>query len=774
MASRIKGITVEIGGDTTGLDKALSGVDKEIKSTSSNLRDVNKLLRFDPKNTALLKQKQELLGKQIDSTKDRLKTLKEADKEAKRQLDNGDIGKDKYDALQREIADTENSLKGLKSQKMKLDTQGVQNFATGLKNVGGQLSKVSAGIVAVGAAAIKSAKDLDDGYDTIVTATGASGEKLEGLREVANNVFTTMATDMDTVGAAVGEINTKFGVTGSKAQSMTEKFIKFSEITGTDVTSSVDNAYNVMQKWNLSQDDTIALLDQIAGVAQDTGIGVESLFSAITENADTLSELGIGAEQAVGFMAQLEKAGIDSSTGVKALKFALKSATAEGKSMEEFLKENVNAMLNAKTHTEAMGIATETFGNKNAATMLAALQDGRLSLQDLTGSMSDYEGRVNETYQNTQDPWDKMDIAINNVKLAGAQLGADIAERLVPVIEKLISVVQSIVNWWDSLSSGQKEVIETIALVIAIVGPLLLLIGHIITGVLSLTAATTALNISLGPILLIIAAIIAIIVIIIVVVKNWGKISDWIKKKFELLKAGMAKIWNAIKSVFTTVINAIKAVVTRIFTAIVNAIKFRIMLVKTVVTTIWNAIKTVFTTVVNFIKTYVIGTFTKIVGGIKSVLSKVTSTVSGAFKGAISFITGLPKKAIEWGKDFIQGLINGIKKMIGKITGAVKGIAKKIKNFFHFSRPDTGPLRDYEKWMPDFMKGLAKGINDNKFRIEDAIKDVSSMMSIDATVSGNNATSLSDVSMKLSALIHLVQEGKVIKLDRREIGRIRT
>lgn len=773
MASRIKGITVEIGGDTTGLDKALSGVDKEIKNTASNLKDVNKLLKFDPNNTVLLKQKHELLGKQIDSTKDRLKTLKQADKEAKKQLATGELGKEKYDALQREIEETKGKLGSLKKEKITLDTSGVSSFASGLTNVGKKLTAVSAGIAGLGTASISVAKELDSGYDTIVIATGATGKKLEGLKEVADNVYTSMATDMDTVGGALGEINTKFGSTGKEAQSLTEKFIKFSEITGTDVVSSVDNAYNTMQKWNLTQDQTVGLLDQIAGVSQDTGISVDTLFSAINDNADTLSQLGIGAEQAVGFMAQLEKAGINSSAAIKAIRTASKEATDAGKGLDEYLKEQVKSMLNAKNQTEALEIATETFGSKNAATMLAALQDGRLSLQDITGSMADYAGKVNETYETTQDPWDKMDIAINNVKLAGANLGAELAEKLVPIIENLITVIQNIVAWWDSLSAGQKNMIETIALVIAICGPLLALIGSIISGVLSLAAATAALNISLGPILLIIAAVIAIIALVVVAIKNWGVISDWIKKKFEQLKTAMSKIWNGIKTTISTVVNAIKTTAINIFNAIVNGIKAKVLALKNAIATIWNGIKSVITSIVTGIKNTVVTIFTNIVRGIKSILSKITGTVTGAFQGAISFITGLPGKAIEWGKDFIKGLIDGIKKMAGKVKDAVGNIVDGIANFLHFSRPDKGPLHYYEKWMPDFIDGLVKGINDNKYKIEDAVKDVSGMMSLDATVTGNNTTSLSDVSLKLSAILKSVEEGKVIKLDRREIGRIR-
>ena len=103
MASRIKGITVEIGGDTTGLDKALKSVNSSIRTTQSSLKDVSKLLKLDPTNTELLTQKQKLLKDAIGSTKEKLDALKLAQEQAKAQLESGDLGQDKYDALQREM-----------------------------------------------------------------------------------------------------------------------------------------------------------------------------------------------------------------------------------------------------------------------------------------------------------------------------------------------------------------------------------------------------------------------------------------------------------------------------------------------------------------------------------------------------------------------------------------------------------------------------------------------------------------------------------------------
>ncbi len=119
MADRIKGITVEIGGDTTGLSKALSGVNKNIGDTQKQLKDVERLLKLDPGNTELLRQKYELLNQEVEQTDVKLKALKDAEKQVQAQFQRGDIGKDKYDALKREVIETEAKLGNLRSEAAK-------------------------------------------------------------------------------------------------------------------------------------------------------------------------------------------------------------------------------------------------------------------------------------------------------------------------------------------------------------------------------------------------------------------------------------------------------------------------------------------------------------------------------------------------------------------------------------------------------------------------------------------------------------------------------
>lgn len=136
-ANRIKGITVEIGGDTTKLQTALQGVNKEIKSTQSQLKDVEKLLKLDPGNTELLAQKEKLLSDAVKETKEKLEALKTAAEQANTALANGDITKEQYDALQREIIETEAELKKLETQAVGQRIEGDANdklFFRPLKN----------------------------------------------------------------------------------------------------------------------------------------------------------------------------------------------------------------------------------------------------------------------------------------------------------------------------------------------------------------------------------------------------------------------------------------------------------------------------------------------------------------------------------------------------------------------------------------------------------------------------------------------------------------
>ena len=197
MASRIQGITVEIGGDTTKLSTALSKVNKEIRDTQSHLKDVNKLLKLDPGNTDLMAQKQKLLTQAISETKEKLDSLKLASQQANEALAKGEISQSQYDALQREIVETEKALEELEKQadksavalqKIGATGEKLKSVGSSIEGVGQKLMPVTAAVGGLGAAAVKVAADFDSGMSQVAAVSGATGKELDALREKAREM----------------------------------------------------------------------------------------------------------------------------------------------------------------------------------------------------------------------------------------------------------------------------------------------------------------------------------------------------------------------------------------------------------------------------------------------------------------------------------------------------------------------------------------------------------------------------------------------------------
>ena len=562
MANNIKGITIEIGGDTTKLDKALQGTNKEIKSTQSELREVERLLKMDPGNTEAMKQKQELLTKAVGETKDKLDLLKDAEKQVEEQFKNGEASEEQYRAIKREVEATEAQLKNL--EKAAADSnvtltnigEAFGNVGDKLTTVGTKLTTVSAGIVGVGTASVAAAKDLDSGYDTIITKTGASGEALEGLQETANNVYGSMAVDMDDVGIAIGEVNTRFGATGTELETLSTQFLQFAQINDTDLNTAIDSVDSIMLKFGVDSSQTANVLGLLTKAGQDSGISMETLESSLQTNGAALQELGFDLTESVNLLAQMEASGVDTSTAMAGLKKAVANATKEGLSADEALTQTIDSIKNASSETEALQIATELFGNKGAAEMASAIRDGRLSVDDLSASLSDYGDVVETTFNETKDPWDDATVAANNLKLAAADLGTSLLTTLQPMITSVVQKVKEFTEWFKNLNESQKQTIIKVAAVVAAIGPMLVIIGKICTGISSIINVVkmaqpvmAALNavLAANPIILIVAAIAALIAAFVL-----------LYNKCEWFRNGVNAIWEAIKTAFLTAFNAIK------------------------------------------------------------------------------------------------------------------------------------------------------------------------------------------------------------------------
>ncbi len=501
MADRIKGITIEIDGDSKGLSQALKGVNKDIKSTQTQLKDVEKLLKLDPHNVTLLGQKMKMLQTEIGQTKDKLSQLKSVSEEMEKGLKNGTVTAEQYDAWQREIIETENNLKDLEEQLKKVPTaseamiakvsddmdalgQKVSSVGDKIAGMGDALMPVSATITAIGGASIKAWTELDDAMDNVIKKTGASGESLEELEDIVNSIATTIPTDFMTVSNAVAETNTRFGVTGEELEKLSSSFIKFAELNDTDVTASIDQVSAMMKAWGLETSDAVQVLNLLNGVGQNTGVSVDNLANLMQDNALFFKEFNLSCAQSATLLGDMEKNGIDASAGVTALKTAMAKATADGKTLSETLRDFEWAIETAGiSDIEKLEMAKELFGGKAYAQILNAMQEGNLSFMNITGSMSDYSYSVENTFREIQDPIDEFTTAMNELKILGAEIGEQVIPVLVDVLHDLEPILRDLKDAWEAMSEDeQKELIENLGK-IALLAPALSTAGRVIGGV---------------------------------------------------------------------------------------------------------------------------------------------------------------------------------------------------------------------------------------------------------------------------------------------------
>lgn len=644
MAAKIKGITIELGGDTSKFQKAIKEADKAIRDTQKELKTLEKALKIDPGNTELLARKQELLAKAVDGTSDKLKTLKDAyDKAmdpteraaaidkvnqkieeqqkrieaAKQAMEGMEKGSDAYkqqeteiakanraleaynaelddlnsnhaaEALKTEIAETEAALKAAKkeasdfgsvlAQQVKAAGTQLQETGEKIKGVGTGLTKgVTAPIVAAGGASVAAWKEVDAAYDTIIKKTGATGDALEGLKKITDNIATTIPTSFDAAAQAVGEVSTRFGVTGDALQDLSSQFIKFAELNDTDVSSSIDSVQAAMDAYGLGADKAAAVLDVLNKTGQDTGISMDTLASSLVTNATAFQDLGMDIADAAKLLGDLEKRGIDSGTALQGLSKAQADALKNGTSIEESLR-------NAFSSAEA---AISTFGAKAGPKLYSAFQQGTISVEDFTSrtaSLNDALGNVSSTYDATIDPLDQMTTVMNELKATGADIVDSSGPMLVEIMKQLADAVKTVSEWWKGLDDSQKETVVKIAAVAAAIGPLLVILGNLITVIGSvmtyapaITAAfgTVAAFISgtlipaIGGIVAAVAPVVAaaapvIAIVAAVVAAGWALVTNWETIKTTVVGI-FTDLWNGAKQKFNNMVDFIKGAIDKI------------------------------------------------------------------------------------------------------------------------------------------------------------------------------------------------------------------
>ena len=573
MADRIKGITIEFRGNATPLQKAIREVDSALSKTTKELSSVNKALKFNPTSVELWRQKQQLLTQKVDETKTKLDALKQAQK----QMDASGVDKnsEEYRKLQRQIIETGSQLKTFQSQLREVGNANLKALSEQFKQIGSKtteigtsLSKnVTAPIAAVGAASIKSFTEVKDALNIVAQKTGATGEELQKMQDMTRNIAKTIPTDFESAGTAVGELNTRFGITGKQLEDLSGQYIKFAKVNGVDLNNSIDETQKALSAFGLSAAEAPKLLDTLTKAGQLTGASVDSLTAGLIQNGTAFQELGLNIDQSVMLMAQMEKSGANSETVMQGLRKALKNAAAEGKPLDQALSELQDTIENGSGSMDGLTAAYDLFG-KSGDQIYGAVKNGTLDFQALGTAVADTGGTLDSVFNETLTPAEKFQTTMNSVKDAGYELGNTIMTMLAPYMDKLAAGAQKLSEWWNGLDDDTKKLIVTIGGIAAVIGPLLVVIGKVATGISAVLGLVSTISGALagagglaailtGPVGLAIAGVVAAIGIVIGIMKLWKNHGDSIKEFFRNFGQTIKSIWESVKQSIATAASVI-------------------------------------------------------------------------------------------------------------------------------------------------------------------------------------------------------------------------
>lgn len=762
-SNRIKGITIEIGGDTTKLTKALASVDNSIRNTKTNLNDLDRALKLDPGNTELLKDKQQELAIEIEQTKKKLETEKAALDQLKESEGFDENSRDAQNLKTQIDLDTA-ALKDIEKQakdsssvlgtQMKVAGDKIKEVGDKIKGVGDGIAdlgstmttKVTAPIVGALGGSVKAAIDWETAFTGVKKTVNATDEEFAQLEQNIKNMATRTASSKEDI-AGVMEIAGQLGVTGVDGLTkFTETMINLNDTTNLSAEDAATNLARFMNITGDSYEDADKLGSSIVDLGNNFATTEAEIVNMATRLAADGTIAGLTSTEILGLAASMSSVGLEAEAGGTAMSQTLKGITKavadSGPKLEELAKisgmtadefsetwkkspiDALNAFITGLASMDDASINTikaldelDMSGIRQSRT----LQSLALASDQLTGAIetSDTAYEENNALQEeAQKRYDTQAAKLSQLKERFMNVAVEIGEMLMPTLEKLTGFIEGLIDKWNALDESEKEnILKTVELIAAI-GPVLLIIGKVIAGVGTLVAtlgtivstapaigaALAAIGAALtGPIGIILAIIAALVALGVAIYANWDKIKAFcadVAAGFGRLKADVVAKWNEIKTNIANKVNEIKT----------NAINKFVE-----------------------IKTKITDTFSNLKNSITSTVGNIKNAIVNGFQKAIDFIKGLPQNALQWGKDLIQNFVNGIWDKVGAVTDAVSGIADKIFGFLHFSEPDEGPLANFHTFAPDMIKLFSQGITQSLPMLEKAADQMAGVIANDAT-----------------------------------------
>lgn len=379
---------------------------------------------------------------QVKSFQGQLDNLEGEEKEAKGATDDATQATKDYDQA---MADGAKTGGGLDALSVALGTF-VANAA----------AKVIGAFKDIAEYAAKAYSEFDNGADAVYRATGATGEAAEELKDSYAKVAKSVRGDTETIGKTLGEVSTRFGLTGDELEATTEQFLRFADVTGTDAVTSVQSVSKMMEAAGMDASEYADILDQLTVAGQVSGISVDTLLTNLQSSGAVMRSVGYDTEETIAMFAQWEKAGVNAASTAKGFRYAFQNWSKEGKNFRTELNKVSAQIANAADEEEAMAIATEAFGGKAGAEFVDAIRSGRLEYGDMLAVIKDSEGAVTNTYDQTESAIDKVNLKIQALKITVAEMVDRLLVEYGPEIEELLGKID---EWLQSID---KEDIDSI------------------------------------------------------------------------------------------------------------------------------------------------------------------------------------------------------------------------------------------------------------------------------------------------------------------------
>lgn len=822
--------------------EAYTPIQEEIVKTNEKMDKLKKSMKSMEESGQIDTEEYKKLQTEVDQSSDKLKELKAQKKQVDDEFGQP-ISPEGFDSLQREIVETEQKLKSLKettgsaSANLAKVSAVSGEFGNKVKGVGQSLLPVTGALTGVGAASTVMANNFNDAMSQAAGALDKPMSEMEDLRQLA------IQTGQDTVFSATDAGN---AITELAKGGLTEADIKAGALkttmdlaasSGMDLGEAANVVVQTMGAFGLSANESAEAANALAGAAAASSTDVEPLTQALAQCSAGAKNAGWSIQETTAVLARFADAGIegsDAGTSLKTMLQRLAAPTDSAATMIEQLgiqtRDSNGDLLGASEIAEELqnklggldsasrdAALSTIFGSDAMRAATVMMNSGTEGLQKYIDAANDQEAAQRLANSQMSDGSRAIEELKGSLETAAIQIG----DTLAPIVQKVAELITALVNKFSALPEGVQQVIVVVGILVAALGPLLMVIGQISLGISAVAGALSKLSgnggvatklvggiktavtgllgmITAHPVIAVITAIIAALVTlynkcewfregvnrILKAIRDgffvaWDGIVEFftetipnawnemlssllanptirtivttITDSFTKLKENLNGIWNGIKQLaqnawefiknatlapvllmidlVTGDFEKLKSDLENILNNIKNAVANIWDSIKEITSNIWNEIKNVVSTLVSLVKETAISGFEALRDGIKNAIRELPKIVSDIFEKIGSTISGWIDNAWEWGADFINGLKEGILSGVRGIVDAVKGIGDKIRSFLHFSRPDEGPLRDYETWMPDFIDGMVKGINENVYKVSNAVKRVAKTMS---------------------------------------------